>query len=253
MINLENKTIGFVPFPHILIKDIFDESFYNQLILNFPDQKYLKKYSSKKGDQKHFKYSLSSKNNSVDFKNFIMNNEVYNRLYSHFFSKEFLDLFLDYLKENHFNLGITSKDFLLEKNFITKIKDILKSLINSQSNRVSISFEFSSIPSDAGQLKPHTDSPKKILSIVIPIIEKNWDNRFNAGTNLLIPKNEKKTFNLINEPLEFEETEIKKTIDFNKNQLLILFKTYNSLHSVGPLKKCEMLFRNSLTINFERI
>ena len=57
MINLQNKVIEFDPFPHILIKNIFDQEFYNQLIANFPEHKYLKKYSSKHGNQKHFKYS----------------------------------------------------------------------------------------------------------------------------------------------------------------------------------------------------
>ena len=65
----ENKVIEFDPFPHILIKNIFDQEFYNQLIANFPEHKYLKKYSSKHGNQKHFKYSLSSKNNTDDLKN----------------------------------------------------------------------------------------------------------------------------------------------------------------------------------------
>ena len=53
MINLQNKVIEFDPFPHILIKNIFDQEFYNQLIANFPEHKYLKKYSSKHGNQKH--------------------------------------------------------------------------------------------------------------------------------------------------------------------------------------------------------
>ena len=42
MINLQNKVIEFDPFPHILIKNIFDQEFYNQLIANFPEHKYLK-------------------------------------------------------------------------------------------------------------------------------------------------------------------------------------------------------------------
>ena len=253
MINLQNKVIEFDPFPHILIKNIFDQEFYNQLIANFPEHKYLKKYSSKRGNQKHLKYSLSSKNNTDDFKKFIKNNKVYNKLYNYIYSKEFLDTFLEYLKENHFNLGIVSKDFNIKKDIFTTIKSILKLLLNNKKSEISISFEFSSMPTDDGQLKPHTDSPKKFLSIVIPIIDKNWDSRYNAGTNLLVPKNKKKTFNFLNESLEFDETEIKKTIEFNKNQMLILFKTYNSLHSVGPIKKHESPFRNSLTINFEKI
>ena len=47
------------------------------------------------------------------------------------------------------------------------------------------------MPTDDGQLKPHTDSPKKFLSIVIPIIDKNWESDI-MRTNLLVPKNKKK-------------------------------------------------------------
>ena len=58
--------------------------------------------------------------------------------------------------------------------------------LNNKKSEISISFEFSSMPTDDGQLKPLIiDSPKKFLSIVIPIIDKNWESRYNVGTNCL--------------------------------------------------------------------
>ena len=101
---------------------------------------------------------------------------------------------------------------------------------------VEIYIELSSIPSDNGMIKPHTDSQHKLASIVIPVTSDNWPDNYAAGTNFLEPLDKKKTFNFVNKTLEFKETKIINTVPFKRNQFLIFLKTYNSLHSVGPIQ-----------------
>ena len=62
-----------------------------------------------------------------------------------------------------------------------------------------------------------------------------------------------KMFLYYNKTLEFNETNILKVVDFNKNQMLVFPKTYNSLHSVGPLKgDSKNYYRKSITMNIEK-
>ena len=167
------------------------------------------------------------------------------------------DFFLEYLikilKKNNIEFGIPIRKKSKKRIVFDLLKKITPGYFIKPKEILNVVLEFSAIPINGGFLKPHSDGPSKLASIVIPIRDQKWNDEYKGGTNLLKPNDEKKTFNVVNNTLEFEETSILKTIEFNKNQMLVFPKSYNSLHSVGPLNGNDKnYFRRSLTLNIEK-
>ena len=116
--------------------------------------------------------------------------------------------------------------------------------------KISTTVEFSIMKSNSGFLKPHTDGSNKIFSFVIPMIDDNTILKAkNIGTSIRITTDDKYKYNLQNKTVPFELTQEIREIPFKKNQLLLLIKTHNSLHSVGPItsETNENLYRKSIT------
>jgi hypothetical protein len=115
---------------------------------------------------------------------------------------------------------------------------------------ISTTVEFSIMKSNSGFLKPHTDGSNKIFSFVIPVID---DDKIlkakNIGTSIRTTTDDKYKYNLQNNTVPFELTQEIREIPFKKNQLLLLIKTHNSLHSVGPItcETNENLYRKSIS------
>jgi hypothetical protein len=113
-------------------------------------------------------------------------------------------------------------------------------------------FEFSMLNGNGGYLLPHTDNPSKIITLVLTICKPGeWKPEYGGGTDINNPINEKKYFNYLNEQLKFEEVSTLKTVEFEPNQCMIFIKTFNSLHSVSPIKAPVNSLRRSVTINIE--
>jgi len=115
-----------------------------------------------------------------------------------------------------------------------------------------IYFEFSSIPCDGGFIAPHTDSPSKIITCVMPIIDKEEiSNLKGIGTSMLEATNIKYKYNYLNQTVPLSDTREIKYIDFLPNQMLMFIKTHNSLHCVGPIESTSLtksLNRKSINV-----
>ena len=93
---------------------------------------------------------------------------------------------------------------------------------------------------------------RKFNWIVIPII--NQEDRYNAdclGTKIFKAKTNKYKYNFYNKTVPFDHTELVRELPFEKNQMSLHVKTFNSLHGVGPIlnkDKDESLLRKSISI-----
>jgi hypothetical protein len=67
------------------------------------------------------------------------------------------------------------------------------------------------------------------------------------------PKDEKKTFNYLNDYLGFEEVDVLEEFKFLPNSCVIFVKTFNSWHAVMPIRAPENVIRKSLVINIDLI
>lgn len=241
MINLSNSNLSFYPYPHILFKNIFDNNFYENLCLEYPDVNNLVKTEDKNSNNlsKFNKYHLNNIDNKKKFENVLQNRDYFKKIYHHLASKNFFHMINSKLIENNIDLKL---NYFKKKFFFKTIKH-------------KFYFEFSSIPCDGGHILPHTDSPKKKITCVIPIIkttEKKISEIDKIGTSLLVATDDKYKFNFHNRTVPFNATKEEKYIEFLPNQMFMFIKTYNSLHSVGPIKDKEKIYnyRKSLTITF---
>ena len=149
------------------------------------------------------------------------------------------------LLKNHIDLKINPnqnfKNFLINKLFKRELK---------------INFEFSAISSNNGFILPHTDGPNKIIGFVLPVID-NIDilSAKKLGTQILSPTENTYKFNYFNRSVPFNKTMLVKEIPFEKNQISLHVKTFNSLHAVGPIDPYNLkkeIFRKSITFFLEK-
>ncbi len=114
-------------------------------------------------------------------------------------------------------------------------------------------FEFSMLPADGGNIKPHTDAPQKLITLVFSmVLPGEWNPTWGGGTDMDLPRDERRTYNQTNEWLEFDDVAQWKTFSFEPNQCVAFVKTFNSLHCVPPMTGPEGAMRRTLTLNIER-
>jgi hypothetical protein len=246
MMNLKNYKVYYEPFPHLIFEDVFNEKFYDDMSREFPSIEKLESIKDKiKNEMKQEKYVFDNKSlKKKEFINFIKDSNNLKLLYNHLISIEFNNEINKVLLENHIDIGI---------NKLLNYKSIKKRILEFFFNiKITTSVEFSIMKCNSGFLKPHTDGSNKIFSFVIPMIDDNKIlNAKNIGTSIRITTEDKYRYNFQNKTVPFELTKEIREIPFKKNQLLLLIKTHNSLHSVGPIIfndfKNENLFRKSIT------
>lgn len=244
MINLNKYKVYYEPFPHLVFEEVFNQEFYNNICKEFPSIDKLEALKDKLiNDKKQEKFTFD--NTSIkqkEFINFIKKSVNLKLLYNYITSEKFNDEINQILLNNNIDIGI--KKFFQNKSLKKKILELLFNI------KITTSVEFSIMKCNSGFLKPHTDGSNKIFSFIIPIIDNEKIlNAKNSGTSIRIPTDDKYKYNLTNRTVPFESTQEIREIPFKKNQLLLLIKTHNSLHSVGPIlyDKEENLYRKSIT------
>jgi hypothetical protein len=114
-------------------------------------------------------------------------------------------------------------------------------------------FEFSALTIAGGSIRPHTDDPAKIVTMVISMVrEDEWQPTWGGGTSVVWPIDATKSFNPGNRYLDFDEVRTLKTFPFQPNQCIVFIKTPSSWHMVAPLTgEDPAILRRTLTINIE--
>jgi hypothetical protein len=251
MINLRDVEFLYEPYPIGLARGVFEENYYNQLVNTFPsyDNFVSMEYLGKK-------YSLSELNNPDIYNKYIASSKPWREFHKRIKSKDFIKGILDVLESHNIDLGVYDYADYGRTNLL-RFKNNLRFLFGRSQvkniPKLSARFEFSMLPADGGHIKPHTDSPNKVITLVIPIIrEGEWNYSWGGGTEVMKPKDITRNFNLLNKQLEFDDVETIKTFEFFPNQCLIFIKTFNSLHAVSPMKGYGSNFmRSTLTVNIE--
>jgi hypothetical protein len=118
---------------------------------------------------------------------------------------------------------------------------------------VSARFEFSALPADGGFLAPHRDTPGKLLTLVVPIVDPSdgWEPAWGGGTALLRPKETE-------QPLRdycagWGAFDVVTEVPYAPNQALVFIRSDVSWHGVMPLTGPAGKERRSLTINIEAV
>lgn len=248
MIDLEKLGFEYFPYPIGFAKDPIESGYYKRLSESFPPLELFKDIDPKLPG---CKYSLSDVNNSDKMQNFLSANPQWKEFYDYLGSEEFLGRTLAAFKANGVDLQLSAKrprpiDHLSELKHA-----VLESRLPHFRTPLSVRVEFSAVTSRGGFLKPHTDHPKKIITLVFGMaLPGEWNDELGGATDVLIPKAPRDNFNYVNRQLEFEDVTLARRYPYGPNQCLAFVKTFNSLHSVQPTTgKAIEPIRKTVTVN----
>ena len=250
MLSFRNANFIYEPYPIGVARDVFEGSLYDELVNSFPPQE-LFSFMPLLGN----KYSLSELNNPDRYHEYVRRSRPWRDFHQWIKREQFPDEILAMLCQHNIDLDVPRVDgnaAFVGRSLLEKLR--LRGLHQTRSG-LSARFEFSMLPADAGFIKPHTDSPQKIITLVIAILPRGeWNPSFGGGTEVLRPRDIENNYNYKNKYLEFHEVVTLATFDYVPNNCVIFIKTFNSLHGVRPMKASDpKLMRKTVTINIEKV
>lgn len=246
MLNYDRIAFDYEPYPIGVARPALEGGFYRQLVESFPPIE-LFEFKPDKGG----KYSLSQVNHGRQYRSFIRSSPPWRRFFDFIKSPGFIDGAIDMLKRNGLDLGLERPG--LWQRWYLRARALKRGNPVPHFPKLKARFEFSGMPAAGGNILPHTDHPKKLITMVIPMLrEGEWNEAWGGGTSVVWPRDRKKIFNRANHYLDFNEVDKLKTFPFEPNQCLVFIKTNNSWHAVWPMTGNDpKTIRKTLTINIE--
>lgn len=243
----DHLDLNYEPFPIGVIRPLMDAQDYQSLLHAYPPLDLFANIP-KLGD----KYSLSERYNPKQYKQFIAASPLWRDLHGWIKSDAFIDEILALLRSHHIDLGYKSAS--PSRSFGKRLKEAGRGRLWGDPRRLKTRFEFSMLPANGGHLLPHTDTPEKIVTLIVSMVgQGEWNPAFGGGTEVHRAKDSRHSYNWLNSQCGYDDMETLDTIDFQSNQGVIFIKTHNSWHSVRPMTGVDSkLLRRTLTINIER-
>ncbi len=249
MFSFEHVDFLYEPYPIGLIKPVMEDGLYEQLVERFPPAD-LFMFMPKFGN----KYTLSEKFNPEKYHEYIKETPPWRELHAWIKSEDFFRTIVDMLYQHHIDMGMEKAHFAGKTVWPWRLGEIAKGRWPRGDQAFRTRFEFSMLPADGGYVTPHTDTPRKVITLVVSMVKNgDWDQALGGGTEVNRPKDPQRSFNYQNEQLDFDEIDRLHCFEFGPNQCVIFVKTFNSLHCVRPMKaKGSDAMRRTLTINIEK-
>ena len=249
MLNYNAAEMRYEPYPLVVLKPALDPATYNELCDNFPD---ISLFGPIRGYE--YKLSLSEKFAAENYHKFIKENKPWNRFHGWLKSEEFIKATVEFLKQRNVDLDLDRCFESTTKRVGRALGAIKGGKLPDPAPRLRARFEFSVLKADGGEVAPHTDTPKKIITLVQTMIkEGEWDPAFGGGLDVNRPTDNQYAFNWKNKMVPWDKIEILDTIPFVPNQCTVFVKTFNSLHSVRRMtEKGSKALRKTVTIVIER-
>jgi hypothetical protein len=208
MFNWNNALVRHEPFTVFYIRDLLQPRFYRELAETFPPVSQFR-YRETLGN----KYLLTESEGNSYF-DFVEASPPWQRLFNEIKSITFKAQVLSFLR-SHMSEAIP--DGQLADSFTSR-------------------FEFSALPTNGGSQRPHTDSPRKVVTLVLSLMkEGEWLPDWGGGTSICRPKDKTLYSNYANQYLDFDEVEVVDTFPFAPNAGVMFVKTSVSWHCVTPI------------------
>lgn len=200
--------------------DVLPAVVYGDMTANFPSLALFKSFGSA-----NKKFSLSTVNNPNQYAAFLASSDLW-RAFHRYVKRDLIDQIRETLADHEVQWP--------------------------KGSDLKARWEFSLLPADGGCLRPHTDIPSKLVTIVVSMRghEDTWNPAWGGGTDVLVPKDE--TLHLEDYKADWLDFRPVHTYPYVPNQAVVFIKGPNSWHGVGPLSGPTGVFRRSLTINVER-
>jgi len=247
LLHVSNLRMVYEPYPLGVIAPVFEPDLYMQLLQQFPPLE-LFEFLPEHGN----KYSLSEKYHPKQYDSFVSQHELWRDLRAYVKSDAFRFAVIDALRDCKIDLGIRRRSQTLGRRWLKLMREVARGRLPAIEAPIASRLEFSILPASDGHLMPHTDSPGKLITLVITMTrDGEWDRTWGGGTDILKPKDPSDSYNYCNRQIPYERCEVLRTIEFVPNQALLFIKTFNSLHGVQPIKGPQELLRRTLTVNIE--
>jgi hypothetical protein len=246
LISFAHADMRYEPYPIAYVQPFIEPTVYETLVTSWPEQA-LFKSTAELGK----KASLSERYNADNYFRFLSSSPQWARFHDFIKSDFFIEETLRFLDSKNVminldNLRIVSRKGLKRPSLLGRLKG---------QQEISARFEFSLMDAHGGSIRPHTDSPNKLITLVISMAQPGeWNDAWGGGTEICLPKDRTKIYNDVNRYMEFEDVDVIDRFPFVPNQCILFIKTYNSWHQVAPLRGPENApMRRTLTVNIERI
>lgn len=203
------------------IDDFIDENLFNNLRNNYPNENFF---------SKHNDFAMSFSDDNEKFEKFINENENWKNLIKQFQNKNFVEYLMKFFGINNVYYRNSWKKFIP---FFKESK---------------LNFCFN-ISKNGGFSLPHTDSSRKLISLVFFFVDDKWSINDGGFVNLYKPIDEKFENNWRNERIDKENLTVINTIIPKKNKIYGFKKTKNSYHSVEKVMSENTYLRKVLMIN----
>lgn len=243
----EQPVFRYQPFPIGMIRPVMDEARYQELLANYPARELFTHLPAI-----GLKFALSERYNEPQYRAFMAGNRPWREFHRWIKSPEFIEQTLSMLGQCNLDLGKYEADGSAP-GLAKRLRDAWRD--RRPKRRLTTRFEFSMLPADGGYVIPHTDSPAKIVTIVLSMVaEGEWDQAAGGGTDVNIPDGDDLAFNWMNRTAPFERMKLVDTYAFEPNQAVFFIKTHNSWHSVRKMNQAgSERMRRTLTINIDEV
>jgi hypothetical protein len=249
MLNFSASDVRYEPYPLAILKPALEPALYDRLCTSFPSINLfgtIPKYD--------YKLSLSEKFNPENYRSFLAGNEGWNRFHSWIKSDDFIRQTVAFLSSMNIDLQLGEVFESSGERLQRALRQVSRGKLPNRSTKLRSRFEFSVLKADGGEVAPHTDTPKKIITLVLSMIrDGDWDTRYGGGLDVNRATDKAYAFNWANRIVPWDKIEVVDTIPFVPNQCIIFVKTFNSLHSVRKMTESgSAALRKTVTIVIER-
>ena len=247
LFNYDHLSLRYEPYPIGLSRPLLADGSYRELCEAYPPPE-LFTYMPKVGH----KYGLSEKLDRKRYLEWLRTKPVWREVDDWVKSDEFIYGTMAALRQHDVDLGFEAPVGSLRRAG-KRLRNIARGRQSPGAPRLTARLEFSMLPATGGYVAPHTDSPGKIVTIVVSIVgEGEWDPAWGGGLDVNRPQQTRLSYNDLNRKAGFEEMEVLHTFTFEPNQAVVFVKTFNSWHSVRPMTGPDgPHMRRTLTINIE--
>lgn len=255
LLNFESSEFRYDPYPIGFARHVLPTDLYQELVESYPELHQLIKREGLGN-----KYLLSEHDGRA-FRDFVAGRPAWREFYRYIKSPRFVRFMLEYLLRTNVDLALEGIPFE-ENNLLksrmhrmsTKASRLIRQLATfwrSGQMYLTSHFEFGAFPGNGGSQYPHTDTPRKVISLVLSMVkEGEWDPDWGGGTAIVRPKDPKQNYNFVNRYLGFDDVDVIDAFPFAPNCCVIFVKTFNSWHAVMPIRaSASEAIRKTVVIN----
>lgn len=233
------------PFRHFWVEDFLPADVYRALLETFPGEADLVGYADA---SKHLnKRFLNSSHHSGQFQAFLARRPLWRALIDAFASAVVIDDFYQLVRRDL--LRARGPGALRVWRGQRGLRSGWKGMLFEP---VGMHFEFSRL-GRGSYIMPHTDTSRKLASLLLYFPDPDWKEAYGGGTVLYRPGVGMKKGNWENRTVPFGAVVAAETVDFVPNRLVVFLKSSISYHGVPPVPCPPAMARNSLNINYMRL